>query len=155
MILRKWVPSLFKDAGTFLIGQSVHVDFRVITSVNLSQMTATRSRKRDKISKVVSVRLLADHEVKEFTFILDFPGFKADHLEADFENLYTQREIVEGDLPGLRDALQKLPCCVLGGDRKTPGDPLNLAFVGDSEHVLAPFIHRNWHLTERIHAESV
>ena len=22
------------------------------------------------------------------------------------------------------------PCCVLGGDRKTPGDPLNVVFVG-------------------------
>ncbi len=110
---------------------------------------------RDYGVKVVSVRLLADHELKEFTFILEIPGLKADYLEVDFENLYAEGEIVEVDLLGLRDALQELPCCVLGGDRKTPGDPLNLAVVGDPEHVLAPFIHRGWHLTERVHAGAV
>lgn len=62
---------------------------------------------------------------------------------------------MEVDLAGLRDALKELPCCVLGGDRKTPGDPLNLIIVGDQEHVLAAFVHRGWHLTEKIHTESI
>ncbi len=110
---------------------------------------------RDFGVKVVSVRLLADNEFKEFSFILDIPGLKADFEEVDFENLYTDDEIVEVNLRGLREALETLPCCVLGGDRKTDGDPLNLAVIGNPGRLIVPFLHRGWHFTERIDAGAV
>jgi hypothetical protein len=43
---------------------------------------------------------------------------------------------------------------VLGGDRETPGDPLNLVVVGDGYHLLATFVRRGWDLTETIGAGS-
>jgi hypothetical protein len=139
-----------KKMDHYMYDQQVHLDIPPRSTVEGFVYT-----NRDHGVKVVSVRLLADHELKEFTFIIDIPGFKADFLEVDFENLYAEGEIMEVDLSRLRDALEELPCCVLGGDKKTPGDPLNLVVVGDPEHTLAPFIHRGWHLTERIHTGSV
>ncbi len=110
---------------------------------------------RDEGAKFVSVVLLGDNELREFNFTLEVPGLSADYKQVDFDSLYAEDEIVEVDLAGLRKVLEDIPCCALGGDRKTPGDPLNLVVVSDGERVLSPFVHRGWHLTEVIRAASV
>lgn len=110
---------------------------------------------RDVGVKLVSVNLLGDDRLLEFDFLIEIAGFKADYLEVDFDNLYSEDEIRDVDLPGLRRELTALACCVLGGDQKTDGDPLNLVVVGNGESVLAAFVQRNWHLTERLHAGSL
>lgn len=38
------------------------------------------------------------------------------------------------DVPGL----EALPCCDLGGDEETPGDPLNIVISADSERCFSP-----------------
>jgi hypothetical protein len=48
-----------------------------------------------------------------------------------------------------------LPCCVLGGDRKTDGDPLNLVVVGDGLDMLATFARQGWDMTETIRGDTV
>jgi hypothetical protein len=50
---------------------------------------------------------------------------------------------------------QALPCCVLGGDRETPGDPLNIVVVGEPERLLATFVSRGWDLTETTHSGAI
>jgi hypothetical protein len=50
--------------------------------------------------------------------------------------------------------LEGLPCCVAGGDRTTPGDPLNLVIVGDPRRTLSTLVSRGWDLTETIHSHA-
>jgi LssY C-terminus len=38
----------------------------------------------------------------------------------------------------------------LGGDRKTPGDPLNVVFVGEGPILALTFARQGWHVTEAI-----
>lgn len=110
---------------------------------------------RDRGVKFVTVALVGERAVDVFDFVVPIPGLRVDFLEVDFERLYAPEEIAEVGLEGLRRALQDLPCCVLGGDRKTAGDPLNLVIVAPAGHTIAPFVQRGWHLTERMHAGSV
>jgi hypothetical protein len=109
----------------------------------------------DKGMKFVSVSLLGDKELLEFNFILDVPGIKVDFEQIDFDAIYTEEEMETVDEEGLRAALQGLPCCVLGGDKKSLGDPLNLVLIGTLEEMLGTFIYRGWQVTESIHAGSV
>ncbi len=139
-----------KKMDDYMYDEGIHINIPPRTTVEGFVYST-----RDFGVKVVSVRLLADNEFKEFSFILDIPGLTADFEEVDFENLYTDDEIVEVNLRGLREALETLPCCVLGGDRKTDGDPLNMAVIGNPGHLIAPFLHRGWHFTERYDAGAV
>ncbi len=110
---------------------------------------------RDRGIKFVSVDLLADHELLEFAFVVEIPDFKADYQTVDFDSLYPPDQIQDLDLAGLRESIEALPCCVAGGDRETPGDPLNLVVIGEPEYVFPPFLRRNWHVTERLHVGSL
>lgn len=106
-------------------------------------------------AKFVSVELIGGTEVREFNFLIDVPGLRVDYERVDFDALYAPREVRDVELDELRAELEELPCCALGGDRRTPGDPLNLVVIADRGHILAPFVQRGWHLTEAIHASSV
>jgi hypothetical protein len=68
------------------------------------------------------------------------PGLKMDWMHVDFANLYPREEIRDLDLDALRAYLETLPCCLLGGDRETPGDPLNVVILGNGLHMLAVFV---------------
>jgi hypothetical protein len=73
----------------------------------------------------------------------------------DLDGHYRPDEMRELDPDGLRAYLESLPCCVLGGDRKTPGDPLNLVVVGDGLQMVAAFVRQGWDLTETIRGDTV
>jgi len=100
--------------------------------------------------KAFAVQLLGDHETYSFDFVLPVPGFRADFMRRDPATVYSPDEIQNLDLDGLRAYLTALPCCVLGGDRKTPGDPLNLVIVGEGRHVIVTLVRRGWDLTETV-----
>jgi hypothetical protein len=106
-------------------------------------------------AKAFGVELFGEHEVLSFEFVQLVPGFHADFMRVDFEQIYSKNEIRELDIEGLRRYLETLPCCVLGGDKKTPGDPINLVIVGAGEHVLATLIRRGWDLTETMHGAAM
>jgi hypothetical protein len=110
---------------------------------------------RDVGMKVVSVKLLTQGDLLKFDFLIEMPGAKLDYLDVDFENLYEPDEIVNLDLADLRRALEELPCCVLGGDQKTDGDPLNFAIIGEGEQLLTALTSRGWRPTEKLHAGSL
>jgi hypothetical protein len=105
-------------------------------------------------AKAFSVELFGPRAVRSFDFVQLVPGFEADFSSVDFARLYPPTEIQDMDVEALRDYLATLPCCVLGGDRKTPGDPLNLVFVGKGANVLAALVRQGWDLTETIRGET-
>lgn len=103
--------------------------------------------------KAFAVELLTedrDEDIKRFEFFQAVPGFEADFTRVEFEKLYAPEAIEDLDLEGLRAYLETLPCCALGGDQKTPGDPLNLVIVGEGLHMLAALVGRGWDLTETV-----
>ena len=70
---------------------------------------------------------------KEFEFIVEVPGIKADYKQTDFDQVVPPYSVREGELEGLRRTLETYTCCVLGPDGKTPGDPLNIVVAGPAE----------------------
>lgn len=108
--------------------------------------------------KAVPVDLIGDdRSVLRFDFVVAVPGLRADFLEKDWNGLMSRTEFVEVDADGLRTALSELPCCALGGDGNTPGDPLNIVVIGDIQNgeLLFPFVRRGWDLTEVLSAGAV
>ena len=99
-------------------------------------------------AKAFAVELLGERTLRSFEFAQLVPGIEADFMRVDFERLYEQAEVRDMDLEGLRNYLEALPCCVLGGDQETAGDPLNFVIVGDGRHMLATMVRRGWDLTE-------
>ncbi|MBW1869213.1 MAG: LssY C-terminal domain-containing protein [Deltaproteobacteria bacterium] len=104
--------------------------------------------------KAIGVDLIAEGRMKSFEFVLEVPGFQADYMKTNPEERYSPAEIQNLELEGLRRYLESLPSCVLGGDRKTPGDPLNLVIVGEGVHLLTTFVRQGWDLTETLRAAS-
>ena len=106
-------------------------------------------------AKAFAVELIGEQDIRSFEFFQVVPGFEADFMRVDFHQLHESGEVPDLDLKGLREYLEHLPCCVLGGDRETPGDPLNLALVGDGTHVLATLVRNGWDLTETMRRDTV
>jgi hypothetical protein len=106
-------------------------------------------------AKAFAVELFGEHEVRSFEFVQAVPGFEAHYTRVNFYQLYPPDEVRDLDLEGLRQYLEGLPCCALGGDRKTPGDPLNLVIVGQGRHVLATLVRRGWDLTETLRGATI
>jgi hypothetical protein len=106
-------------------------------------------------AKAFAVEIIGERDIRSFEYVQLVPGFEADFMRVDFSNLYQPREIQDMDLKGLREYLENLPCCVLGGDRKTSGDPLNLVVVGSGLHVLATLVRRGWDLTETMRSDTI
>ena len=99
-------------------------------------------------AKAFAVELIGERALRSFEFAQLVPGIEADFMRVDFERLYEQTEMRDLDLEGLRNYLEALPCCVLGGDQGTAGDPLNFVILGDGRHMLATLVRRGWDLTE-------
>jgi len=101
-------------------------------------------------AKAFAVELIGENALRTFEFAQLVPGFKADFSNVDFTGLYQESEVRDLDLEGLRHYLEELPCCALGGDRETSGDPLNFVIIGDGRHMLATLVRRGWDLTETV-----
>jgi len=110
--------------------------------------------KLDPGAKAFAVELFAARDVRSFSFVQVVPGFDADFKRVDFHALYRPDEVRDLDLAELRQYLEQLPCCVLGGDRETPGDPVNLAIVGEGRQVLATLVRQGWDLTETLSGDT-
>ena len=109
----------------------------------------------DPDTKVFTIDLFGEKESRSFDFVQLVPGFQADYMTVDFNKLYMPNEVRHLDLKGLRDYLESLPCCVLGGDKKTAGDPLNLVLIGEGADVLATLVHQGWNLTETMSGDTM
>jgi hypothetical protein len=98
------------------------------------------------------ITLLRDeHEPIELPFALPIPGVRADYERVDFDNLYTDSEMVHIDDPEeLQKALRSLPRSTVDKKGKNEGDPLNLVVIGMAEAAGPIFSQRNWDITEEI-----
>jgi LssY C-terminus len=111
----------------------------------------------DKGVKYVAIELLANGatEVRRFAFLAQIPDLQADYLQLRDRTPYKEEEIKNLDEAAFRTWVETLPCCVLGGDRKTPGDPLNVVFVGENRALFPALVRQGWHVTESITSGSV
>ena len=140
----------FNDLG--LLFTRSQVEFWIPPGSTVSGFVFTRQNQG---VKAIRVDLAGEHSLKRFDFVVRVPGLRADYLSVDWEGLYDESEIVDLDEAALRQMLQTLPCCALGGDRETPGDPLNIVVIGDGAEALNAFILRGWEVTETIHGAAV
>ena len=67
-----------------------------------------------------------------------------DHEDVDWENIYTDDEIVDHDENGLRSALANLPCCTTNAEGTSSGDPLNVVIIGSDDDVYHALIRSGW-----------
>ena len=110
----------------------------------------------DKGIKYVSVDLVREGHYNSFWFVLEVPGLKADYKQVDFKSLYSADEIIElENEKALQSWLEELPCCVLGGDKKTLGDPLNLVVIANTGMAVAGFFRQDWNVTETTHWSAI
>ena len=100
-------------------------------------------------SKVVRVRLLRMNGPLEMVFNIPVAGIQADYHRRDLTDMFPADQLIECDLPALRDRLGAMPRAVTGAKGPREGDPVNLVVVGDFETVLAAFGAR-WDETETI-----
>ncbi len=100
--------------------------------------------------KAFTVQLLGNHETFSFEFATTIPGFTADFTHTRPNYIYSESELTELDTDGLRRYLEELPCCALGGDQETPGDPLNIVIISAGNPLVATLVRRGWDLTEAI-----
>jgi hypothetical protein len=105
-------------------------------------------------AKAFAIDLFGDGSSHSFEFAQIVPGFEADFMRVDFHRIYATGDVRELALDELPAYLEGLPCCVKGGDRKTPGDPLNLVIVGDGRDMLAALVRRGWDLTETLRGDT-
>ena len=105
--------------------------------------------------KAVLVRLFAEKNVKEFAFFVEVPGFKADHHQLDPYTLYSEKDMIDLDDDGLRQALEALPCCMTNKDGSGKSDPLNIVVIGPEEEIWPAFIIRGWDEAEITYGASL
>ena len=108
----------------------------------------------DEGEKVVQITLIADEQVKFFTFFLQIPGMRVDYKMVDFQSLYPEDQIKELNEDELRTALEKLPCCTTNQDETALGDPINLVVIGDFKDIAAAFARRGWLPAEETYATA-
>lgn len=105
---------------------------------------------RDPGAKAFTVELLGNRKTYRLEIVTMVPGFEADFMLTRPTEIYSEADVVDLDLGELRAYVESLPCCVLGKDLETPGDPLNVVFVGEGTQVLSNLVRRGWDLTETI-----
>jgi hypothetical protein len=106
-------------------------------------------------TKAVLVKLFAEKNVKEIAFFVEVPGLKADHHQLDPYKLYAEKDMIDLDEDGLRQALEDLPCCVTNKDGSGKSDPLNIIVIGPEEEIWPAFIAREWDEAEVIYGASL
>ena len=109
----------------------------------------------DEGEKVVQIDLIANEQVKFFTFHIQIPGMRVDYGMLDFETLYPNEKIVEVDEEKLKAALEALPCCTTDEKGSEFGDPLNLVVIGEFTDITAAFARRGWLPAEETYSTAV
>jgi len=106
--------------------------------------------------KYVNVELISagGAQVRRFTFLAPVPGLKEDYLPLQDKAIYKTEEIRDLGEAAFRSWVEALPCCVLGGDKRTPGDPLNIVFVGERSILIPALVRQGWHVTEAVSVAS-
>ncbi|MEQ9618458.1 MAG: LssY C-terminal domain-containing protein [Deltaproteobacteria bacterium] len=99
--------------------------------------------------KYVNVTLYQLDRIERFVFLFEVPGIQPDYQNVDFEELYSNDEIVnienENDL---RAVLENIPCCTVDKKGEGEGHPVNIILIGDPDDTFSGIIRRGWDVTE-------
>jgi hypothetical protein len=113
----------------------------------------------DEAVKFASFELIGSGDqapVRRFTFFADVTGHTHDFETVKWDQLYPAEKQKDLSVPAFKRWLeQDLPCCALGGDRRTPGDPLNVIIVGNRDVVFHELAMRDWDTTQTISIDSI
>jgi hypothetical protein len=109
----------------------------------------------DEGEKFVQVDLIAEEQVKFFTFFLEIPGMRVDYKMIDFNTLYQEEQFVELHEDELRAALENLPCCTTNKEGEEFGDPTNLVIIGNFKDIAAAFARQGWLPAEETYSTAV
>lgn len=111
----------------------------------------------DRGDKYVNLELIGSEsgQVRRFGLLASVPDLDADYLRSDPGRVYGKEGFQDLDEAAFRSWVERLPCCVAGGDRTTPGDPLNVVFVGERLALYPALARRGWQAAEAVTAESV
>ncbi len=126
-----------------------YVDVRLVQDAFQAQARARAANEEGK-----KTGPLEDLEFR-FGFALPLPDGIFDYERLDPSSTYPDRELPDLDEAELRTRIEALPCCSMGADNASPGDPLNIALVGDSSDVLNSLARAGWSFTHRITPGSV
>jgi len=106
--------------------------------------------------KAVDVDLISQQGVKNYSFIIVDPDFRADHKEVNSNTIYAAEDIIHIETEeDLRRTLEELPCCTTNEKGDKEGDPLNLILIGDTHDIVPALVRRNWHATEVIWSKAI
>jgi hypothetical protein len=94
-------------------------------------------------------------QVRRFSFMAIVPDLNPDFKQVQEDKIYPQDGFQDLDEAAFRTWLEQLSCCVLGGDRKIAGDPLNVVFVGERQVLYPTLVRQGWHVTEATSSGSV
>ncbi len=95
-------------------------------------------------------------QVRRFSFLAEVPGHATDFQKVNWNGLYPSAKVRDLDELALRRWLEKdVPCCTRGGDRLTPGDPVNVVIVGSRDTVFPALARRGWHVTQTLSVTSL
>jgi hypothetical protein len=87
---------------------------------------------------------------KFMSFLLPVPGLPTHYNGALLSARSIKEDVVYYDEKGLREALERLPCCTTNADATVQGDPLNLVLVGEIDKIFSAFLDRQWNMTEEV-----
>ena len=109
----------------------------------------------DEGTKAFNVDLVADDDVRQFTFFVPVPGLRIDHHDVDFDAIYADGDIESFvDADAFIEAVRSLPCCTTDAKAVGSGDPLNLVIIGEPFALYYAFLRAGWDETEAISASS-
>ena len=108
--------------------------------------------------KFASLELIGSGEqapVRRFSFFAEVPGHAHDFQSVQWGRLYSPTKRRDLSLVTFERWLERdVPCCALGADRRTPGDPLNVVIVGSRETVFHRLALRGWDVTQTLSVSS-
>lgn len=112
---------------------------------------------RDEGIKYADVELVAPgrKRVRRLSFLTRVPGLRTDFQKVNWDHLQAPGRMTVLTEAQLKTWLEALPCCTLGGDRRSPADPLNIVLIGSADAVFPPLARRGWHVTQTLSAESI
>ncbi len=110
---------------------------------------------RHRGGRYLIVELLGDRSLRRFDYLFTLPDGSFDYESVDLDSLYTQDERRDVGLGDLKRWAENLSCCTTNEDADRFGDPLNLIFVADENHLLAALARSGWVFTERVHPVTV
>lgn len=103
--------------------------------------------------KSISIDLLGDRRIVSLDFVIEVPGLETDYSAFRGDAIYGSTSSLETEA-ALQAWLKQLPCCA-ASEAGVAGDPLNLVFIGEIDHVRSAIIKQNWDVTAEITFDSV